>query len=629
MMTPKAPMIGFLWLLLTIAELGAAEIVGRVVDAETGQGIDRAIVRAIPLSRNQREIQTKSSSAGKYHLELVQGKYRLFVSLPDSNYLSKFYSSSNQSLGDIIDVPTFESFRIIDLSLSSGGSIEGTVHRWADNSPVANIRVYAISQDFRISETTKTNGSYRFRALPLGEYRLQVVPLDENFVSVYFDGTRDPSQATKVLLHHRQAVDGIDFRLRYGGTISGRAFANKSREPIPGLKIIAENHNSKEQPYFAVSDSQGFYPIRGLTEGVYTLETSSSREGTQQSKSRTSYLVQYHDGRFDRELADKLEIESGSVMNGINFAMVEEAMVSGTVRSRYQNSVLPDVFILSQRANQELLNTPKARTNDEGEYLVSGLAPGEYVFETALPSKLSRLVSFFYREKFSVEKADKIAIEEGARVRHIDFNLPLGATLKGRLRVTDPDYALNPQVNAVSLSREGTDLEGYGKRNFKLNRDGMFTIEGAPPGRYALGPVLEDPNLTPQSNSEEKILDVSGGDYIDGIELPMRVVGSISGKVSSESPLFSLDKITLLLVNLKDNSRKYLDFVSERYVIAGLEPGQYLLLLLTNPKSYQPSEMRTALIFDTRVVEVHKGKTTTDVNFQISKNVDRNSGLLP
>ena len=628
MVTLKVHMISFFWLLWMTADLGAAEIVGRVADAETGQSIDGAIVRAISLSRNQREVQTRASSDGKYHLELMQGKYRLFVSLPDSNYLSKFYSASNQPQGDIIEVPTFESFRIINILLSSGGAIEGIVRRWVDNSPVADIRVYAISQGLRISETTKADGSYRFRALPQGEYKLQVVPLDENFISVYFDGIRDPDQAVKVPLDHRQTLGGIDFRLRYGGSISGRVFANKSREPVPGLKIIAENHSNKEQPYYTVSDSQGFYTIRGLTEGSYTLETSPSRENSQ-NKPKKSYLMQYHEGRFDRELADKLEIESGSVINGINFAMVEEGTASGTIRSRYHNSALPDVFVLSQRVNQELLNTPKAKTNNEGEYFVSGLAPGEYVFETALPSKNRRLVNFFYREKLSAERADKITIEEGEHVRHIDFNLPMGATLKGRLRIADLDYPFDPQVNGVSLSREGADLEGYGRRNFKLSRDGAFTIEGTPAGRYTLSPVIEDPNLTPQSNGAEKILDVSGGDTVDGIELPMRVAGSISGRISSESQLFSLDKITLLLVNLKDNSRKYFNFVSERFVIAGLEPGKYLLLLLTDPKSFQPSEMRTALIFDTRVVEVQKGRTTTDVNLQISKNVDRNSGLLP
>ncbi len=88
-----------------------------------------------------------------------------------------------------------------------------------------------------------------------------------------------------------------------------------------------------------------------------------------------------------------------------------------------------------------------------------------------------------------------ISLEEGERARHIDFNLPLGGTIRGGLQIEDPDYALKPAGKGVTLARQGADLDGYGKRNFKLRSDGTFLIERTPPGRYALSPVLDDPNL--------------------------------------------------------------------------------------------------------------------------------------
>ena len=122
-----------LWSLLFLItpKLWGAEIVGRILDAETSQGVAHAIVRAMPQQKNRREVQVETNEDGKYALELLRGKYRLFVSAPESNYRSRFYSSTGREQGDFIDVPTFESFIIINVPLTSGGSISGSVRRGA------------------------------------------------------------------------------------------------------------------------------------------------------------------------------------------------------------------------------------------------------------------------------------------------------------------------------------------------------------------------------------------------------------------------------------------------------------------------------------------------------------------
>jgi hypothetical protein len=248
-----------LWLLVlatTSSILEAAEVVGRITDANTGQSLQGAVIRAIPLARNLREIQGTSQNDGTYQLDLIRGKYRLFASLPGSDYLPQFFSASGETRGDVIDVATFSSFRIIDLKLAAGGSIAGTVLRAADLAPLADLRVYALARGFRTSTQTNGDGSYRFRALPPGTYKVQALPLDENFIPVYFGGVRDAEQSAGINLTRLQSVVNIDFRLRSGGTISGRAYANKNRDPIAGLRIVAENRTRQEPPYFTQTDAQ-------------------------------------------------------------------------------------------------------------------------------------------------------------------------------------------------------------------------------------------------------------------------------------------------------------------------------------------------------------------------------------
>ena len=620
----------FCWLLVLASlcpRLEAAEVVGRVTDADTGQSLQGAVVRAIPLARNLREVQAASRGDGTYQLDLIRGKYRLFASLPGSDYLPQFFSASGETRGDVIDVATFSSFRIIDLKLAAGGSIAGMVLHSGDLAPLADLRVYALARGFRASTQTNSDGSYRFRALPPGTYKIQVLPLDENFIPVYFGGVREAEKSASISLTRLQSVLNIDFRLRSGGIISGRAYANKNREPVAGLRIVAENRSRQELPYFAQTDAQGFYSLRGLSEGAYTLETAPGRESSTTRSRR--YLKQFHDERFDPELADRLEIEAGSVFTGINFALFEGASISGSVRSRYHNRPLPNVTLLCRNVDKTIVNPFQATTGPDGEFLVSDLPPGSYWVETALPARIQRLVDLFYREKLSAAKADVISLDEGERVRHIDFNLPLGGTIRGGLQIEDPEYALKPAGKGVTLTRQGADLDGYGKRNFKLRGDGTFLIERTPPGRYALSPVLDDPNLIGAA-VKEKMLEMTEGDLVEGIEFPLRVVGSIAGTITSQANSVKLEGLTLLLVNLKDNTKSFFDLPAEQYTISGVEPGKYFMVLLTKPDpNPPPAGLPTAVIYDTRVIEVQKGKTTSGTNLQVSPDVDQKPKMFP
>ena len=574
-----------------------------------------------------REVQATSQSDGTYQLDLTRGKYRLFANLPGSDYLPQFFSASGETRGDVIDVATFSSFRIIDLKLAAGGSIGGKVLRAADLAPLADLRVYALARGFRASTQTNNDGGYRFRALPPGTYKIQVLPLDENFIPVYFGDVRDAEKSASITVARLQSVANIDFQLRSGGIISGRVYANKNRDPIAGLRVVAENRTRLEPPYFTYSDSQGFYTLRGLNEGVYSVETVPSREGASLRSRR--YLKQFHDGRFDPELADYLEIETGSVFTGINFALFEGASISGSVRSRYHNRPLPGVTLLFQSVDKTIVNPFQATTGADGEFLVSDLPPGHYWVETALPARIQRLVNLFYREKLSSAKADVISLEEGERARHIDFNLPLGGTIRGGLQIDDPDYALKPAGKGVTLARQGADLDGYGKRNFKLRSDGTFLIERTPPGRYAVSPVLDDPNLI-ETALKEKTLEMTEGDLVEGVEFPLRVVGSIAGTITSQANSVKVDRLTLMLVNLKDNTKSFFDLPAEKYTIPGVEPGKYFMVLLTKPDPNPPPVgLPNAVVYDTRVVEVQKGKTTSGTNLQVPPDIDQKAKMFP
>lgn len=633
-MTKERLGFGIAWLALVLLNqqlsVYGAEIVGRITDRDTKLGIGGALVRAVPQQKNQPEVVDKTGEEGQYHLELLRGRYKVFVHVPDSNYLPRFYSATNQEQGDVIDVPTFQSFIIVDLSLEAGGSISGTVKRRVDSSPVGGIKVYAETSDFRVSTNTNSEGRYIFRGLRPDHYRLHVVALDENYVSVYFDDAIDPAESVSLALERQQRITGIDFRLRYGGVISGRVYARKNREPISGLKVIAEKQKASDPAVYAYTDADGFYTLRGLPDGLYTVETGLLGEPAGSMRPKKRFLTQYYRDRFDRELSERIRINSGNSMTGIDFSLVVGGKISGAVRSRYSNTPVFGAEIVLHEVTTTLLNPPKVSTDKEGHYLIENVPPGEYIVDTTLPKQDQRLVKAFYHDKLSFEHADRVTVGEDAWARDIDFNLALGASLKGHLKVDQPDYQFNSAVDNITLKRISPDLDGFGERNFKIKSDGSFTIEGAPPGRYRLTPRVADPNILPLQSSAEKILELAEGDTIDGIDFSFNMGGSISGKVSTQSSANSLQKLNLILISVKENTKTFFDLSSEEFTIAGVEPGKYVLILLSNPEKTHPNQsFQPTFVFDTRLVEVSRGRATRNIDFQITESAEKQSGLLP
>jgi len=610
--------------------LFGAEIVGRITDRETRSGVGGASVRAIPQQRSLPEVLARTDEDGRYHLELLRGKYKLLVNVPDSNYLSRFYSATNQEAGDVIDVPTFQSFIIADIPLDAGGSISGMVRRRVDGLPVGGLKIYAEASDFRVSTVTNPDGTYVFRALTPDRYSVRVFPLDENYVSVYFDDALDVDQAVSLALDRHQRITGIDFRLRYGGLISGRVYARKNHEAIAGLKVIAEKQKNGASPVYAYTDGNGFYSLRGLPDGLYTVETGSLGEATGSDKPAKRYLTQYYRERFDRELGERLRISSGSNSTGIDFALVVGGKISGTVRSRYDNSPVVGSDIIVQEVTTSLLNSPTARTDREGHYLIENVPPGEYVLDSSLPKGDRKLVRSFYRDKLSFEHADRVTVEEGGWLRGLDFNLLLGATLKGHLKVDQPDYRFDPARDNITLKRIDPDTEGFGEKNFKIKPDGSFAIEGTAPGRYRLSPRIADPNILPVPSLTDRVLDLAEGDAIDGIDFLLTMGGSISGKVSTQNRTYPIEKLSLILISVKENTKTSFDLSSEEFTIAGIQAGKYVLVLLSNPEKTHPNELlQPTRVFDTRLVEVSKGKATRNVDFQIAESAEKQSGPLP
>jgi len=163
--------------------------------------------------------------------------------------------------------------RTIDISSIASGGIAGTV---TDNNgqPVNGVQVEVIGPDVT-SVATAANGQYSVLGLQPGSYAVNVIPpASSNLIPT----------VSSVSVYAGQ-VTTKNVQLQLGTTVQGRV-RDAAGRPIPNAILYMSGY---ETPRYS-TDNNGYYVIRGLQPGNYTLNIVSSQ----------NYRI-YVNGQFVRE----------------------------------------------------------------------------------------------------------------------------------------------------------------------------------------------------------------------------------------------------------------------------------------------------------------------------------------
>ena len=538
---------GILFISLSLqAPVQAAEVTGRVADSHTGEGIPQAVVRALAQDQGQPSVQALTDQRGRYLLDLLRGRYRIQVEVPDSNYLPRQYGGSGDAEGgDVLHIPTFDSFIVLDLSLTMGGSVAGRV-RGEGEVPLDQVTIRAESADHRVSTSTGEDGSYLLSRLPPGEFLLSAGTRDQRYVSAYFPGTSNRQDARPVAVEQRRELSGIDFVLQRAGAIRGRIRAFKGMEPLEGVRVVAEKQGDSPISRVATSDSLGRYRLAGLSPGSYVLSAASPEGDDGPSRQQPGWLHQFYPQQFIRESAVAVDVEPDLTLSGIDFTLMQECWISGKVVTLGDEEPLEEVQVIPHPVMPRDFSPTRTRTDRSGAFLLQGLPPGDYTLGMLLPARHRRLIQVYYRDKLSPDRADRIELEEGKALRDIDFNLAAGATLSGRVRIEEPEYQWDTSRDVVELARLDFDPRGSEDRQLRVEQDGSFRVDGTPGGRYTLTPRLSDPNLIALRSPLPRVVAVVEGDLLEELDFAFRLGGSISGSVESASEAHGLNQLQIV-----------------------------------------------------------------------------------
>jgi hypothetical protein len=280
-------------------------------------------VIAIPSPQNKQLASSSKSPAtevkgfsdlnGNYSMD-VEGsiEYLIVAGLP--GYLSWRENTQDPNLlhtGMTVKVQPSGSSRI-DLSLSKGAAIEGTIS-YDDGSPATGLAVdlipvdpvsalFSRGVDPPQQTLTDDSGHYRIFGLPSGRYKVMTELRDKSALGenqeslkVYADGVISERRANTLKLDEGEQRSGIDIAIPLSSlyTVSGIVSSPDGRDATSGFVALESPSESSESRHAALTSS-GSFSFSYVSAGPYCLKAShalytrsaatSSKQGSDSTK---------------------------------------------------------------------------------------------------------------------------------------------------------------------------------------------------------------------------------------------------------------------------------------------------------------------------------------------------------
>jgi protocatechuate 3,4-dioxygenase beta subunit len=350
------------------------------------------------------------------------------------------------------------------------------------------------------SAVSGTDGSYTIKSLPAGSYR----------VTASHRAFADSSPA-EVPVKAGEVVDGVRLAVEVGGTFAGTAY-DADGNTVSGARVmIAAAASGGPSPLGlalgagergqALSEPDGKFEITGLKPGEY-LASLADPPG----EGGIRMAIAFGD---EKPVGEPVTIEAGKTTRK-DLRRKPLASFSGVVKEGGKPAANIRVSLVPEGAPMipGLGGGPSTKTDDQGQFLLEKVSPGEYTacFD---PPGAPR----------SIQKPVTLTPRNEARVT---VDLPTGA-IEGR--VTDKDGKPIPRVTlsaspetpgaerkseraravfmTATADTDGADVQtfslGGGPAPIQTDSDGRYRLRYVEPGRYKVS--IKGEGVLPQSRS--------------------------------------------------------------------------------------------------------------------------------
>ncbi len=454
----------------------ASAIVGRVVDAISGEPLARALVSIYGNVGPRPELvfrHTLTNENGEYIAGVPPGVY--LVSAEARGYNQEYFDGvANRR--EATDVKVEEGIHTtgIDFKLDPLSSISGKVTDQVSGAPIAEALVFAFPERSsndpgypRTPHVAKTdeNGLYRIEGLRSGKYF--VMAESRGYLNEFWQEASNLREATPVEVAASGEVAHIDFTLEKGGSISGTVVSAADGSPIGGALVHVWQSNG-DAVGRAETGRDGAYRVSGLRPGDYLVHVEAK-----------GFKPVFYDGAESRADATPVHVEASNETSGIDFKLQQldnrNGAISGTVVSEADGNPIAAAVVLALPLERGPAGL--ALTNELGEFVLRGLRPGKYV----VMAYARHFIIEFYDDARHFREATPVVVEGNQETTGINFDLApaqrgpytlAGRVLRGNSNMGEPNAVIYALENGSFVASAISD------------ENGNFAILDLPAGEY-------------------------------------------------------------------------------------------------------------------------------------------------
>ncbi len=490
----------------------ATSVTGRTVRADDKSPVAGAIVeiRSADPRDNVAPLSTVSGDDGAFHFDSVAAGRHVITALAD-----------RLATKEPVEVTTAIGSTTTDVvcELATTFVVAGRVVERSTKKPVVGRAVFLMSMNRspmdvaggRSYAVTQGDGSFTIDHTRTGEYQL------------YVDGTdRDKRESVKV---EQADVTNLVIEIDPGATVAGRVLAGG--KPVDGVNVRVDR-------WFATSEADGSYTVRGVEAGTHELYAESHRVGA-----------------FTRDR--KVTVAAGEDKKGVDIELDLAGSIAGVVVDQ-NGAPVPGVFLSFSLVHGRDFGS--ATTADDGTFTARSLSGGgDYVYEVKQRDQGSLVLPPASGKRHPpVTVADGQTHITGVRVQIRYERLAITG------RVTDT--AGKPVADAtVQVVPSG--VEWFRVPSTTSTESGTFTIGDLPAGTYTVKAT--------GARGEGKVAGVAAGTKNVAIRLlePGGIDGTLKG--FSKTP----EVVALRFQERFDRRRATVS--GSTFQLRDLSPGTYVL----------------------------------------------------
>ena len=547
-----------------------AAAAGRVTDENSGEGVENAEVVAYRIGHVRWSRRVLTDPDGNYLLEkLIPGKYVLWAK--GKGYITEYFEEA-QSFKDATPVQMAENDTAngINFTLNHGGVIAGTVYSNVNSLPLAHAHVSvfgrnSLDANLKHHSVTDENGNYIIDNLRTGDYL--VVADKPGYQHEFFDNAVKPDEATAVHVEVPDTTNGIDFSLSMHGAISGRVIVDDSTNaPIKGAIVFARDlNNSRSDRDKKVRTNENGEYLLELDPGFYLIGVEAK-----------DYNNEFFDDVFIPALATPVQVIENEHTGDINFALLPLSTMSGVVTDGNGSPIERASVFAYPEVGQG--HSVKTETNENGEYLLTGLYAGIYFVK----ANARGFHPEFYLEAKRLSDATPVSVGINEQIGDIDFTLDAASAIEGI--VVSEDEGNPPLARALIIAK----LIGapFQSKAFS-NDDGSYRIDNLPAGSYYVYAMARGFHREFFDNAvtreEATVVDLDVAEVEAGIDFSLKPIpdheGSISGLVTADLDSLPIPGAIVVAVGAQSGPPFFgVTSADGLYELKGLPNGDYYVM---------------------------------------------------